>query len=40
METVRRQAASVARLDAFRHNLLATLQTAPDVRPPISVVVW
>lgn len=33
VETVRRQAQSVARLDAFRRNLLATLQTSPDVRP-------
>ena len=32
VETVRRQAQSVARLDAFRRNLLATLQTSPDVR--------
>lgn len=32
VETVRRQAQSVARLDSFRRNLLATLQTSPDVR--------
>ncbi len=34
VDTVRRQAQSVARLDAFRRNLLATLQTTPEARAP------
>lgn len=32
VDTVRRQAQAVARLESFRRNLLATLQSAPDVR--------